>query len=84
VFVKVTITQFRQDLFQFVNRALDGEPVAFVHKGVVFRVVPEKRVSKLSRLTAEMAEAPEIDWEQTSKELLAEMEAEWEKDWADL
>jgi hypothetical protein len=82
--MKVTITQFRQDLFKLVNKALDGEPLEFVHKGIVFRVVPEKKVSKLSRLTTETIVAPETDWEQVSKELLAEMEAEWEKDWAEL
>jgi hypothetical protein len=80
----VTITQFRQDLFKLVNQALEGKPLEFVYKGTVFRVVPEKKVSKLSRLTKETIVAPDTDWEQVSRELLAEMEAEWEKDWADL
>jgi len=74
--MKVTITQFRQDLFKLVNQALEGERLEFVYKGTGFRVVPEKRVSKVSRLTPEPIEMPEIDWEQASKELLTEMEAE--------
>ena len=50
--VAVTITQFRQKLFQFADQALKGETVEFTHKGVVFKVVPETKKSKLSRLTA--------------------------------
>jgi hypothetical protein len=73
------VLEFRRDLFKLVNQALEGEPLEFVHKGIVFRVVPEKKISKLSRLTNETIVAPETDWEQVSKELLAEMEAEWEK-----
>ena len=73
------VLEFRRDLFKLVNQALEGEPLEFVHKGIVFRVVPEKKISKLSRLTKETIVAPETGWEQVSKELLAEMEAEWEK-----
>jgi hypothetical protein len=49
----VSITKFRQDLFNQVEHALNGENVEFTHKGVTFRVVPETHASKLSRLTAQ-------------------------------
>ncbi len=42
------VLEFRRDLFKLVNQALEGEPLEFVHKGIVFRVVPEKKISKLS------------------------------------
>ncbi len=51
MYVPVNITKFRQNLFQLVDQALKGEPVEFIHKGVVFKVVPETPISKLSRLT---------------------------------
>ncbi len=84
--VAVTITQFRQKLFQFADQALNGETVEFTHKGVVFKVVPETKKSKLSRLTAQNIFPPGVDpdSEYDSTELLREMEAEWEKDWAEI
>jgi antitoxin (DNA-binding transcriptional repressor) of toxin-antitoxin stability system len=80
--VPVNITQFRRKLFQLADQALLGEPVEFIHKGVVFKVIPEMKVSKLSRLTQETVVAPGANLDMT--ELLKEMEAEWEKDWSEL
>ena len=82
----VTITQFRQKLFQLADQALNGETVEFIHKGVVFKVVPASRKSKLSRLTPENIFAPGVDpdSEYDSTELLKEMEVEWGKDWSEI
>jgi len=82
----VTITQFRQKLFQLADQALEGETIEFIHKGVTFKVVPQTRKSKLARLTAESIFPPGVDPGSIvdSSDLLKEMEAEWEKDWADL
>jgi hypothetical protein len=82
--MKVTITKLRQDLFRIMDQALEGEPVQFTHKGVVFRVVPEVVPDKLARLTRQTVVAPGIDVSQAGKELLQEMEAEWQADWAEL
>jgi antitoxin (DNA-binding transcriptional repressor) of toxin-antitoxin stability system len=82
MYVPVNITKFRQNLFQLVDQALKGESVEFIHKGVVFKVVPETSISKLSRLTRETVVAPEASLDTT--ELLKEMEAEWEKDWSEI
>jgi hypothetical protein len=49
---------------------------------VVFKVVPETPVSKLSRLTKEAIVAPGASLETAG--LLREMEAEWEKDWSEI
>ena len=82
MYMPVNITKFRRNLFQFADQALNGEPIEFIHKGVVFKVVPETPVSKLSRLTKETVVAPGISLE--TADVLKEMEAEWEKDWSEI
>jgi hypothetical protein len=77
----VSITKFRQDLFNQVEHALNGENVEFTHKGVIFRVIPETRVSKLSRLTAQKVVNEDLP---ASQDLFKQMEAEWERDWIDI
>lgn len=78
------ITQFRKELFQLADKALNGEAVQFVYQGVVFSVTPETRKSKLDKLVGQPVLAAGVDLEQASKELLAEMEAEWKRDWSEL
>jgi len=79
-----TITQFRKELFQLADQALTGESVAFVYRGVVFKVLPEKKQSKLEKLVGQPVVADGVDLSQASKELFAGMEAEWLKDWSEL
>jgi hypothetical protein len=81
---KVTISKFRQDLFKLADAALEGHPVQFTHKGVVFQLKPEKRRSRLSRLAGKPALAAGNTWKQAQEQLRKEMQAEWEKDWAEL
>jgi prevent-host-death family protein len=78
--MQVTITKLRQDLFRLIDRALNGEPVEFTHKGVVFQILPESKVDKLGRLTKQNIVAPEA----SEASLLKEMEQEWQGDWAEL
>ena len=80
--MRVTITELRKDLFRIADRALAGEPVEFTYKGVVFKMAPDTRSSKLARLTGQKVVAPGADLEKASRRLLKEMEAEWEKDWS--
>jgi len=83
--VQVTITRFRQDLFRLADEAIGGRDVQFVYKGVVFRVQPEStQTKKLDRLVGQPTLAPDLDLEQASKELAAEMEAAWLKDWSEI
>jgi hypothetical protein len=82
--VTATITQFRKDLFQMADQAINGEIVQFTYKGVVFQVKPEKKQSKLAKLVGQPVIAEGVDLESAGKELSAEMQAEWEKDWSDL
>ena len=48
--MKVTSTEFRKNLFQIVERVLQGELVVVAHKGRLIRLVPENKPSKISRL----------------------------------
>jgi hypothetical protein len=82
--VTETITHFRKDLFQRADQAMNGELVQFTYKGVVFKVTPEKKHSKLEKLVGQPVVAEGIDFDQASKDLLAGMEAEWMEDWSDL
>ncbi len=82
--MRVTITNFRQELFKLADRALRGEPLEFTHKGVVFKVTPEIRPSKLSQLIGQTVVAQDASLERTSRALLKEMKTEWEKDWSEL
>jgi prevent-host-death family protein len=82
--MKVTITHLRRDLFRLVDRAKAGDPVEFTYKGVVFRIVPENRRSKLDNIKPERVLAEDVDLPKQSEALLREMQKEWEEDWAEL
>jgi hypothetical protein len=82
MYMPVNITEFRRNLFRFADQALKGEPVEFIHKGVVLKVVSDTPISKLSRLTKETVVAPGASLDTAG--LLKEMEAEWEKDWSEI
>jgi len=82
--LRVTITKLRQDLFRIADHALAGEPVEFTYKGVVFKMVPDTKSSKLASLTGQKVVAPGDGLEKVGCSLLTEMEAEWERDWSEL
>jgi prevent-host-death family protein len=80
--VKVTSTQFRKDLFQIVERAIQGEFIEVVHKGRLVRLVPGDKISKMSRLIQRdtICGTPE-DLDHGQKQLDAEMRTSWEEKW---
>ena len=86
--MEVPITQFRREIFSLANQALEGGEVWFTHKGRRLKIVPEgKPVDRLSRITPmEVMVDPNFDMNDPAfkAEWLAEMEKEWEKDWAGL
>lgn len=82
--MEVTISQFRRDLFQLVERSAQGEPLYVTHRGRRFRVVPETPpptgLDSLTPLQIVNPNAPDLDdpgWKE-------EMIREWESDWAGL
>jgi antitoxin (DNA-binding transcriptional repressor) of toxin-antitoxin stability system len=87
--MRVTITEFRRNLFQLVDRVIAGETVEFVHHGATVRlVVPEGSApSKLDRLTPRQTANPNMKEKQrraAERKLQADMWAEIEKDWAEI
>lgn len=86
--MKVTITEFRNNLFKLVEKVIAGESVEFVHQGTTIRlVVPEGNSSKLDRLTPRQitnSEMTEKEHETAERQMRQEVLEEIEKDWADL
>lgn len=81
--METTITGFRKDIFELTNQALEGKDVWFTYRGKRLKVVPEEQPgSWLDRLTP--MDLINEDYVEPAISLQQEMEAEWEKDWADL
>ena len=81
--VKVTSTEFRKNLFQLVERALQGEFVEVVHKGRSVRLVPGDKPSKMSRLIKrDTIRGSAEDLDRAQQELNDEMLALWDEKWA--
>ena len=84
IFMKVTTTEFRKNLFQLVERVLQGELVEIMHKGHLVRLVPEQKPTKMSRLVERdtINGTPE-DLERSQQELDDEMRMAWKSKWVD-
>jgi hypothetical protein len=83
--MEVPITQFRKDIFDLMNRALQGETVKVSYKGRCLLLTPEvnpaTRFDKLTRLDfIAPGQSALID----DVEMKAEMQAEWEADWEEI
>jgi hypothetical protein len=79
--MEVPITRFRREIFNLVNKALEGNEVWVSHKGHRLKLVPEDQpASRLSRITPiEIINYAEGGLENTG--LLDEMTRAWEADW---
>ena len=84
MYMVVPITQFRKDIFSLAEAALKGAVVEFTHKGVTFRVIPDKPSDKLSNISRLAVINPHYSLESAATELRTEMEKEWEKDWSQM
>lgn len=86
--MEVTITQFRKEIFSLVNAAMGGEEVWVKHKGGRVKLTPENapksRLSRITPMEIINPDLPDFDDPAFKAQMLAEMEAEWEKDWATL
>jgi prevent-host-death family protein len=86
--MKVTITEFRKNLFQLVERVIAGESVEFTHRGTTIQlVIPAGSSSKLDRLTPRQVTNPDMTDKQhraAERKMQAEILAEIEGDWAEI
>ena len=81
--MEVTITEFRRNLFDLVTQAMDGVEVHVTHKGRGFTLRPDAEPKgRLGRIKPIKIIRGTLDG--ADEELLKEMTAEWEKDWAEL
>ena len=79
----VTSTEFRKNLFQIVDRALQGEFVEVSHKGRLLQLVPHQQSGKLRRLVKrDTIAGSHSDFEKAQKQLDAEMRKNWDAKWA--
>lgn len=82
--MEVSITRFRRDLFELVNKALHGGEVWVTYKGQRFKVAPEnKPAGRLHNITPLEVINPEAS-DLNDRSLLEEMARAWEKDWSTL
>ena len=85
VHMTMTATQFRKDLFKVLEKVLAGETVEIAYKGSSIRVAPRGSASKLARAKRQdtlLCDPHEIVG--SDSKLMAELEAEWRKDWKKL
>ena len=78
----VTATDFRKNLFQLVERALNGELIEIVHKNRTIRLTPSERNSKLSRLVQrDTLRCSPDELIQLLRAQDDEMRQQWEQKW---
>jgi antitoxin (DNA-binding transcriptional repressor) of toxin-antitoxin stability system len=77
----LTATDLRKNLFQVLDRALQGEAVEVVYKGSKLRLVPTPGGSKLARAVRRhsLLVQPESIVESDAG-LMAELEKKWKRD----
>ena len=79
----MTATEFRKNLFQAFDRALHGECIEITYHGQTFRLIPEKKQSKLSRLVKrDTLNCPPDQLENARREMNQELMTEWERKWS--
>ena len=82
--MEVSITQFRQDIFDLVTQALEGNEVWVTYKGRRLRIAPENqpttRLARITPLEVINPESPKLD----DPSLGEEMTHAWERDWSEL
>jgi prevent-host-death family protein len=74
--MSITATALRQNVYQILDEVIEtGKPIEVVRKGAVVRLVPQKKVSKLSRLKRRNLYIGDPD------EIIG---MDWSKEWSEL
>jgi len=78
----VTASDFRKNLFQLVERALNGERIEITFRSRTVRLTPLEPSSKLSRLiTRDTLTCSPDEFEKTSQNQDEEISRQWEDKW---
>jgi len=79
----LSVTEFRKNLFQALDRAFQGEPVEVLYHGRKLRLVPEEVPSKLARLVKrDTLTIPANQLEEAITNVNQEAMVEWEREWS--
>jgi antitoxin (DNA-binding transcriptional repressor) of toxin-antitoxin stability system len=83
--VSVTATQLRKDLFQTLDKAVQGESVEVIYKGVTITLTAKGSGSKLARAVRRptMLVSPDAMVE-SNADLMADLESKWAEEARDL
>jgi antitoxin (DNA-binding transcriptional repressor) of toxin-antitoxin stability system len=74
--MRITASKLRENIYQILDEAVrTGVPIEVIRKGAVLRIVPEKRVSKLSRLKKRKGFEGDPD---------CVIGMDWSKEWSEL
>lgn len=83
--MELTATAFRKNLFQTLDQALGGEPVAITYRGHRLQLTPVSSTSKLSRAIRRPTFLVDPDSiVDSDQELMKELEAKWAAEDAEL
>jgi antitoxin (DNA-binding transcriptional repressor) of toxin-antitoxin stability system len=78
----VTATDFRKNLFQLVERALNGELIEIIHKNRTIRLAPTEPKSKMSRLVRrDTLNCTPDEFDNAVRAQDDEMRQQWEQKW---
>jgi antitoxin (DNA-binding transcriptional repressor) of toxin-antitoxin stability system len=78
----ITATAFRKNLFQLVERALNGELIEIVHKNRTIRLAPTEPKSKMSRLVQrDTVNCTPDEFDRADRAQDEEMRQQWEQKW---
>jgi len=81
----VTATKFRKDLFQTLDKAVQGESVEVVYKGVTITLSAKPSGSKLARAVRRPTLlVPPDSIVESDSELMSELEKKWAEESAGL
>ena len=83
---RLTITQFRKDLFQFVDSAANGDVVEFLHKGIRFQLMlpdakPVDKLDRVTRLAADILIGSPAELVDAHRAMSHELIENWEANW---
>ena len=76
--MRITASKLRENIYRILDEVIDtGMPVEIIRKGTVVKLVPEKRISKLSRLKKRRGISFVGDPDDIIK-------MDWSKEWSEL
>ncbi len=82
----VTISQFRKELFRFVESAANGETVEFTHKGMRFRLtlpdgLPVDKLDRVTPLASSVIVGNPAEFIEANRKISEDLVEDWDASW---